>query len=468
MKSSREVLIIGGGPSGLTSAYQCGKKNIKAVCFEADNIVGGISRTIEYKGFRFDVGGHRFFSKIPAVNELWYDALGDEFLTRPRLSRIYYNGKFFNYPLQAKNALAGLGLVNSVRILASYLKFKLFPQVPEDNFERWVSNRFGAYLYSIFFKTYTEKVWGIPCDEIQAEWAAQRIKGLSLWSAVINSLYKPKKVIKSLISEFQYPKFGPGQMYEAIGRKAEEYGGDVLLQHRVSAIHHEEFKVTGLTVQSPGGETHVSGTDCISTMPLSDLVLKLQPSPPEEVLHAASSLRYRGLLTVNLLVDHPQELPDTWIYIHDSAVQVGRVQFFANWSPFMVPDQQKSSLGVEYFCWEDDDLWNMDDADLVALAKREISALGLVDSSKVFDGFVVRMPKSYPVYDGSYRKHVAVLRNYLQQFSNLQLCGRYGLFKYNNMDHSILTAMYAVENILGASHDVWAVNADDEYHEEKK
>ena len=470
MDQSRKVLIIGGGPSGLTAAYACGKKGIGAVCFEADRILGGISRTVEYRGFRFDVGGHRFFTKIPAVNALWNEILGDEFLTRSRLSRIYYNGRFFHYPLQPRNALAGLGLVSSVRILASYLKARLFPHLPEDSFEHWVANRFGRYLYQIFFKTYTEKVWGIPCDQIQAEWAAQRIKGLSLWSAVISSLYKPRKVIKSLISEFRYPRLGPGQMYESMGMMAEELGSEIRRNCRVVRIHHDGRLVTGLTVapKEGGGEEYVQGTDVISSMPLTDLVLRLDPPAPANVLAAARALRFRGLLTVNLLVAEAQQLPDTWLYIHDPSVHVGRIQFFANWSPFMVPDPGSSSLGMEFFCWEDDALWTMPDADLIRLAKEEVATLGLVDTAKIFDAFVIRMPKSYPVYDGQYREHVGVLKEYLEQFANLYPCGRYGLFRYNNMDHSILTAMYAVENILGAEHDVWSVNADDEYHEEAK
>ena len=441
---------------------------MNAVCFEADSILGGISRTVEYKGYRFDVGGHRFFSKISVVNDLWYEILGDDFLTRPRLSRIYYNGCFFNYPLQPKNALSGLGPVKAVMIVLSYFKAKILPQKPEDSFEVWVSNRFGKYLYRIFFKTYTEKVWGIPCDQIGAEWAAQRIKGLSLWSALVNSIIKPKKVIKSLINEFQYPRLGPGQMYETMGEKAQALGSEILLNHRVEKIHHDDGVVSGVTVYDSvsGNRKHYSGSDVISSMPLTELVLYLDPPAPDTVRKSAESLRFRGLLTVNLLVDHPQELPDTWIYIHDPAVNVGRVQFFANWSPYMVPDKNKSSLGLEFFCWEDDRLWNMADEDLIALAKDEIAKLGLVDKDKVTDAFVIRMPKSYPVYDASYKKHVAVLKKHLEKFSNLQLCGRYGLFKYNNMDHSILTAMYAVENLQGEHHDVWSVNADDEYHEE--
>lgn len=465
---SRKIIIIGGGPSGLTAAYLCGKKSVPTICYEADTILGGISRTIEHKGFRFDVGGHRFFTKIDPVQALWDEVLGDEFLTRPRLSRIFYNGKFFHYPLQVTNALSGLGLITSIRIVISYLRAQLLPNSSEDDFASWVSNRFGRHLYTIFFKTYTEKVWGIPCREIQAEWAAQRIKGLSLRTVVINSLRKPGKgkAIKSLIEEFQYPRLGPGQMYETMGEKAMEMGSDIMLDHRVKKIHHQQQRITGVDISSQGKTLTTDGTDFISTMPLPELVQNLSPKPPATVLHAAQSLRFRALLTVNFLIDHPQKLPDTWVYIHDSSVQVGRVQFFANWSPYMVPNPQQSSLGMEYFCWEDDPIWTMDDSQLIAMAKEEVAVLGLAESNRIFDGFVVRMPKSYPVYDDQYARHVKVLREYLAQFNNLQLCGRYGLFKYNNMDHSILTAMQTVENIFGATHDVWEVNADDDYHEE--
>ena len=466
MKSSTKVVIVGGGPSGLTAAYICSKKGLKSVCLEADEILGGISRTVEYKGFRFDIGGHRFFTKIPAVNDLWREVLGDDFLTRPRLSRIYYNGSYFNYPLKPMNALMGLGPINSIRIIASYVMAKLFPKLPEDNFERWVSNRFGKYLFNIFFKTYTEKVWGIPCDQIQAEWAAQRIKGLSLWSAVINSIYKPKKVIKTLIDEFQYPRFGPGQMYETMGKKAQELGSTIKKKHRVTKIHHKNGAITSVSYNSGENNGEEVGNEFVSTMPLTELVLSLSPEPPDHVVDAARALSYRGLLTVNLLLNCKQILPDTWLYIHDPSVNIGRIQFFANWSPYMVPGEDKSSMGLEFFCWEDDALWNMDDDKLIDLAIEEIGRLGLLDKKDIFDSFVIRMPKSYPVYNGDYRKHVAVLKEYLDGFTNLHLCGRYGLFKYNNMDHSILTAMYAVENILGADHDVWSVNADDEYHEE--
>jgi len=468
MQTDKKILIIGGGPAGLAATYDLAKRKIPVTCFEADSVVGGISRTVNYNGFRFDIGGHRFFSKILAVNNLWFEILGKEFLKRPRLSRIFYNGKFFYYPLQPSNALLGLGIICSLRILASYCRARLFPSNDEQTFEQWVTNRFGAELYNVFFKTYTEKVWGIPCSEIRAEWAAQRIKGLSLWTAVVNAFFKPQKTVKTLINEFNYPRFGPGQMYETMADKAEALGGTVELNHRVIAVEHDGSRVTVVRVKNAAGESLIGGTDFISTMPITELVLAMRPVAPPEVIEAARSLRYRSLLTINLLLNRPEQLPDTWIYVHDPSVKMGRVQFLANWSPHMVPNQQYSSLGLEYFCWQGDELWQTKDEELFDMGTMEIEWLGLASPKDIFDGFVVRMPKCYPVYDEAYLGHINKIKNYLKIFKNLQLCGRYGLFKYNNMDHSILTALCAVENILGANHDVWSINADDEYHEERK
>lgn len=468
MKGARRVTVIGAGPAGVAATYDLAKRRIPVTCFEAACRVGGISGTVAHKGFRFDVGGHRFFSKIPAVNSLWKEILGKEFLLRPRLSRIYYNGRFFHYPLQPGNVLQGLGLARTAKILASYLKGRLFPLREEKNFEQWVTNRFGAELHTIFFKPYTEKVWGMPCTEIGAEWAAQRIRGLSLWTAAVNALFKQPTTVKSLIDEFHYPRLGPGQMYETMAEKAELLGAKLRLGYRVVAVEHQDCRISAVQLLHDGRQTREVGTDFISTMPITELVLAMRPHAPLQVLAAARALRYRSLVTVNLMLRRPEKFSDTWVYVHDPKFRTGRVQFFANWSPAMVPDANHSSLGLEYFCSEGDDLWSRPKDELRQLAVEEAVALGLVDRDEVFDALVIKMPKCYPVYDENHQRHVTTLRNYLANFHNLQLSGRYGLFKYNNMDHSIFTALCAVENLLGARHDLWSVNADEQYCEEEK
>jgi protoporphyrinogen oxidase len=461
------IVVIGAGPAGLAAAYDLSKRRQAAVCLEADTLVGGISRTVEYRGFRFDVGGHRFFTKYQTVRDLWHELLGDELLVRSRLSRIYYRNRFFYYPIRPLDALAGLGPVEAVRIALSYLNAQLRPRRPEASLEDWVANRFGYRLYRHFFKSYTEKVWGIPCTEIRAEWAAQRIKGLSLMSALRNALFKSRGLhVKSLIEQFEYPRLGPGQMYERMVDRVREMGNQVLLQHRVARVMHKDGRITQVVAHTPQGEKDFAASHVISSMPITDLVKSLSPPPPSAVLAAADSLTYRGILTVNLLLNREEHLPDTWIYIHDPAVQVGRVQLFKNWSPWLVPDETQSSRGLEYFCTEGDELWTSDDAALVEKGKQEIDHLRLCQPEDVFDAFVIRVPKCYPVYDAHYRQHLDVIRAHLARFDNLHLVGRTGLFKYNNSDHSILTALLAVENLYGAKHDVWAIDADDEYLEE--
>jgi protoporphyrinogen oxidase len=393
-----------------------------------------------------------------------------DFLRRPRLSRIYYNKKFFYYPLRATNALFGLGVWNSFLIFMSYLRAQLFPQKPEETFEQWVSNRFGKRLYEIFFKTYTEKVWGIPCSEIRAEWAAQRIKGLSLLSALKNALLSQtpldkndkKQVIKTLIDAFDYPRRGPGMMWETVA--------NIIARNRmgveVEKIHWMPGRVTNVQIKTAQGIESVSGTDFISSMPIRELIQKFDPPVPAEVLQAANSLKYRDFLTVALIVNQRELFPDNWIYIHDPDVKLGRVQNFKNWSPEMVPDENKSCLGLEYFCFEGDGLWAMSDQELIELGKRELELLKLTKASDVEDGTVIRMPKAYPVYDSTYLEAVQTIRRFLDGLPNLQLVGRNGMHKYNNQDHSMLTAMLAAQNILGSKHDLWQVNADQEYHEE--
>lgn len=428
---------------------------------------GGIARTEEYKGYLFDIGGHRFFTKVDRVRQLWHHWLGSDFMTRPRRSRIYYAGRFFHYPLRAFNALFGLGIWRSVLVLASYVRARIFPAPREENFEQWVSNRFGRRLYEIFFKTYTEKVWGIPCTEIRAEWAAQRIKGLSLPSAIRNALFPPKgEIIKTLIEEFEYPKRGPGHMWQRVTDLLRERGQRVVMHCDVLSVEHDGSRATCVVARLPEGERRFEGTDVISSMPLSELIMKLDPLPPPDVQTAARHLSYRDFLTVVLIIDRPSLFPDNWIYIHSPEVRMGRVQNFKNWSPYMVPDASKTSLGLEYFCTEGDDLWTMRDADLIALGTREIGKIGLARAGDVIDGTVVRQQKAYPVYDADYAGLLETIKTYLGGFSNLQTVGRNGLHKYNNQDHSMLTAILAVENLLGARHDLWAVNTERSYHEE--
>ncbi len=469
---SETVIIIGGGPAGLTAAYELSKSNVDTVLFEKDKIVGGISRTANYKDYCFDIGGHRFFTKIKRVNDMWQEVIGDDFLHRNRLSRIYYNKKFFFYPLRPVNALLGLGLHNSFLILASYFYSHVFPTKQEDTLEQWVSNRFGKHLYMTFFKTYTEKVWGIPCSELRAEWAAQRIKGLSLMKAIKNSMIKPDsnkpkdKIIKTLIDSFDYPKYGPGMMWEAVAERAKGNGSEVHMQAEVDGILWEENRVTALEVSINGKKELFHGTNFISSMPMRELIQAFKPDVPESVLHAASNLNYRDFITVALVVNKRDVFPDNWIYIHDPEVKLGRIQNFKNWSPYMVPDPEKTCLGLEYFCFEGDDFWNMSESELIELGEKELEILGLVQKGDVESGTVVRMPKAYPVYDSQYEEMLQTVREFTGKFENLQLVGRNGMHRYNNMDHSMLTAMYAKENILGAKHNLWEINEDQEYHEE--
>ena len=463
-------MVIGAGPAGLTAAFELSKHAVPATVLEADRQVGGIARTVNYQGYLFDIGGHRFFTKWDEVNQIWNEVLGDKFLERPRLSRIYYKKKFFMYPLVAKNALFGLGIGESVRILASYVKSRLAPTPKEENLEEWVCNRFGRRLYEIFFKTYTEKVWGVPCTTIRAEWAAQRIKGLSLATAVRNALLPRKKSnVKTLIDKFQYPERGPGQMWERLTEMLNESGYPVRMRRPVVRIRHEQGKVTHVVTAGPDGQETWLGTDFISSMPIRDLILALSPAVPAEVLEAANRLRDRDFLIVSLILTRKQVSPDNWIYVHDPSVRVGRIQNFKNWSPAMVPDPEKTCLGMEYFVFEGDDLWSSADEKLIDLARREITQLGLANASEIVDGTVVRMPKAYPMYDPGWNEAVETIREYLQaNASNLQLVGRNGMHKYNNQDHSMMTALYAARNICGASYDLWAVNTEPDYHEEKK
>ena len=476
LKPGDRIVVIGAGPAGLTAAYLLSKEGYSVTVLEADNIVGGISRTVRYKGYRFDIGGHRFFTKIKPVQDLWDELLDtDEFITVPRLSRIHYNDRYFDYPLKPWNALNQLGLVNAVRIVWSYLVAHYFPTPVEENFEQWVTNRFGRRLYELFFKTYTEKVWGIPCTEIRAEWAAQRIQGLSLARAILSAtpLNKRPDKIKSLIEEFLYPRLGPGQMWEACADKVRELGNTVLMEHYAVTIDTCEDtngvrRVTGVRATSAAGETVYPADHVISTMPMRSLVRAISPAPAVPVRDAAEGLRYRDFLVVALIVEGEDLFPDNWIYVHTPGVKVGRVQNFNNWSAAMVPEANRTCLGLEYFCFKGDGLWESSDEALVALATRELEELGLAKGSRVRDGTVIRMPKAYPIYDATYRGHLEAVRAFIDPIPNFHTVGRNGMHMYNNQDHSMLTAMMAVWNMQGASHDLWEVNTDLEYHEEQR
>lgn len=465
-----DVAIIGAGPTGLTAAYQLAKAGLRSVVLEKGPIVGGIARTENYRGYHIDIGGHRFYTKVEEVNQMWQEVLGSDFLRRPRLSRIYYNRKFFHYPIRLFDALLKLGAIETIRVAISYVLAQMFPFPEEDNFEQWVSNRFGRRLYQIFFKTYTEKVWGMPCTEIKAEWAAQRIMGLSLPVAVRNALLGVgNHEVKTLIDEFRYPRRGPGMLWEKVRRLVEAQGHQVLVNHDVVGLSRDGDRLCSVTAVGPDGvRLVVEAEHFISSMPLRELVQRLDPPPPAALGEAGGRLTYRDFLTVALITRRPDLFPDNWIYVHSPEVKVGRVQNFKNWSPEMVPNDLTTCLGLEYFCTEGDELWSMDDAALIDLGRREMVQIGLLGEDDVLDGVVFRQPKAYPVYTGEYKAYLEAIRAYIDGIPNLQTAGRNGLHMYNNQDHSMLTAMLAVRNILGEQHDVWAVNTERAYHEEMR
>lgn len=472
--SENPVIVLGAGPAGLTAAWRLTNAGLPVRVLEADpRTVGGISRTEEYNGYRFDIGGHRFFSKAPEVKRIWHEILpSSEWLTVQRVSRIYYRGKFFDYPLSATDALRKLGLGTSIMCGLSYLRAHLFPRKEVRSFEDWIVNHFGWKLYSIFFKTYTEKVWGRPCTEISADWAAQRIKGLSLVSAVRHALPQwgrsRTNVIKTLIEQFEYPKLGPGQVWEHAALRVQEMGGTVELSSRAVEIHHHAGSVSHLVLETETGLEHVTGADFISSIPLRELVMAMHPPAPAGVLAAADALEYRDYLTVILIVEREEVFSDNWIYIHEPDVMLGRIQNYKNWSPHMVPVKGRTALGLEYFTNVGEaHLWELDDEELIELGRRETAQLGLIDTEDVVDATVVRMPKAYPVYDEHYVHNVDVIRTWLREAAaNMQTVGRNGMHKYNNQDHSMMSALLAAENLLGADWDPWKVNTDAEYHEE--
>ena len=476
-----KAVIVGAGPAGLTAAYELSKQGAPVVVLESDpEYVGGISRTVNYKGFRFDIGGHRFFSKSREVEDLWTEIAGPHMLDRPRSSRIYYRGQFYTYPLKPFEALSKLGLIESVRCMLSFVKARLRPTPNPKTFEDWVINQFGERLFRIFFKTYTEKVWGMKCQKISADWAAQRIKGLSLGSAIKHALLPQRKskhknksrkqVVKTLINTFRYPRLGPGMMWEACTEKIRSLGGEVLLGRRVTGCRFDSARnVWIVTARDQSGRfEEYCGEHMISSMPIRELVAQIEPKLSEDANRAAQSLRYRDFLTVGLIVRDQGRFNDNWIYIHDPSVQVGRVQNYKSWSPEMVPDPAYCSYGLEYFCFENDRMWSAPDAELIELAKKEIQQINLANGADVVAGCVIRQRKAYPVYDETYQQHVDTIRAVIgKNFPTLHLVGRNGMHKYNNQDHAMMTAMLTAKNILAGERkfDVWAVNQDAEYHE---
>jgi protoporphyrinogen oxidase len=459
--------VLGAGPAGLTSAWVLARAGRRATVVEADGIVGGISKTVEFDGYRFDLGGHRFYTKLEPVLRLWEEMLGDELLTRPRMSRIYYRGRFFNYPLRAADVFRGLGLIESIRCAGSYFYWRRrLKHVVPQTFEDWVVGRFGRRLYEAFFRSYTEKVWGIPGSEIQAEWAAQRIQEFSFWHAVLGILGISRDAPATLIEEFLYPRLGPGQMWETFADRVGERGIPVWTNNRCVAINHSAGRVESVVLERDSEVHEYAVDEVLSSIPLAELIHSLDPPAPEHVRAAADELRYRNLCLVALMTTEEEPFPDNWIYIHDPRTEAGRVQNFGAWSPDMVP-AGATCLGVEYFCFEDDPIWKMSDSEAVELAKADLDRIGVIDPSKVFDGVKVHVPKAYPMYDSSYREAVAEIRGYLEHFENLSTFGRNGLHRYNNQDHSMWTAMLATMNrIEGTSHDVWSVNTKAEYLEE--
>lgn len=472
--SQRKLVVVGAGPAGLTAACAAQEAGWAVAVLEKDpEYVGGLSRTVRYKGWRFDIGGHRFFSKSAQITRWWHDRLPADFVRVKRMSRIFYRRKFFAYPLKPWNALSNLGPLTSAGCVASYLFARLLPRRPERSFEDWVVNRFGRRLFEIFFRTYTEKVWGVPTNELSADWAAQRIKGLSLSKAIFNAFRRGGgeggAVIKTLIDTFDYPRLGPGQMWERAAADLAANGGTVQMGERVTRIHHDGGFVTAVEATSADGSVRRWEADqFVLSLPLQDTVRALHPPLPAAVRKAAEALRYRDFLTVALVVEGANPFPDNWLYIHDPGVKLGRIQNYRNWSPAMLaaPDAEATCLGLEYFCFAGDGLWRMSDAELIALGTRELVALGLVKAEQVKDGAVVRVEQAYPVYDPGYREHVATIRAALEGFANLQVVGRNGMHKYNNQDHSMMTALLAARNLDGGRYNLWHVNTDAEYHEE--
>lgn len=461
-----EILIIGAGPAGLTAAWEANKHGLKTLILEGDKEVGGISRTVQRNGWRFDIGGHRFFTKVDEVYEIWDEILEKEdFLLRPRMSRIYYKNKFYDYPLKASNALLNLGIIEAIRCVLSYFYVRIRPPKNQDNFENWVAARFGWRLYNIFFKTYTEKVWGVDATTIGADWASQRIKNLSLMKAILNAfqINKSGEIITTLIDKFKYPKYGPGMMWETAYKKLIDQGHEINLSSRVLEISKNDDHYL---VSTKEGEIY-KAKNILSSMPLAHLPKTIKPGPTDRVKTSGENLKFRDFLSVALVIKEEDAFPDNWIYIHEPGVKVGRVQNYGSWSPYMVKEG-KTCLGLEYFVNIGDELWSMDDENLISLATEELEKLSLIKKNSTQEGYVVRMPKAYPVYDLNYSENISNIEEWLkEEHLNIYPIGRNGMHRYNNQDHSMMTAVKSVRNIiLGETNDIWKINVEEDYHEE--
>jgi len=470
---NKKTIIIGAGPAGLATGWELVKYNQSAELFEGGYQIGGLCATFDYNGFKYDFGGHRFFTKQDEVQKIWEEIMGDSFLVRNRLSRIYYQKKFFDYPIKIGNALKQLGLIESALVGLSLISVRISRRLKhkeEVTFEDWIVSRFGRRLFNHFFKSYTEKLWGISVKELGADWAAQRMKDISLLQVLKSVIIKSKPgKIKSWINKFNYPKYGPGMLYSKMGEMIEDKGGKINLNQFVKRIVHNNSLIEKIVVIDKNGEEReISADNYVSSMPLNIMLRSLSPAPPKDILKLVDKMRFRALFDVCLIVNKKEIFPDNWIYVHEPDVHLLRVQNFKNWSPFMSPDDNKTNIGAEYVCWEGDELWSKSDEELVELAKKELSQVGLVDNNLVESGIVIRNKYAYPVYHLDYKEDLDKIFKYLSRFKNFQAIGRSGLYRYNNMDHSILTGLYAARNIMGGDYDILKVNADEEYHEVKK
>lgn len=461
------VFILGAGPAGLGAGYELTRHHVPCTVLEKNGIVGGLARTQSFQGFRFDVGPHRFFTKNATVNQVWHDVLGADLLEVPRLTRIYCRKRFFHYPLKAFNALVGLGPVRSLKAFCSYVFARLFYRRRQArSFEEWITIHFGRQLYETFFKSYTEKVWGIPCTQIGAEWAMQRIRGLNLWKVIKTALLGNRGNIRTLTERFLYPRRGAGMLYEKMADLISAGGGRIALDETVEQIERDGMRLTA--IRCSNNRTHVveAGHHVLSSMPITEFVQKLTPAAPPEVLAAAAQLRYRDHITVNLLHAGDNPFPDNWIYVHAPEMRMARITNYANFSQEMAPSRKDHGLAVEYFCFRTDPIWSMADNDLIQLAMGELDQIGLVPKGSMTGGFVVREKDAYPVYYAGYHPSFDVIRNYLRQLTNVDMIGRGGMYKYNNQDHALLSGLMAARNLLGETNDLWSLNEDDEYLEE--